>query len=98
MRRDFLVEGDPAAGKCPEGVRGGGGGCVEGARSETGAAREESVGGEALERFSQSGRRGHDDLKVIIAAGRACTAVSRATLSWRMISTAPSAVLGMAVD
>ena len=62
VRRDFLVEGDPAAGECPEGVLGGGGGCVEGARSEAGAACEESVGGEALERFSQSGRRGHDDL------------------------------------
>ena len=36
--------------------------------------------------------------KVIIAAVRAFTAVSRATLSWRMISTAPSAVLGTAVD
>ena len=62
VRRDFLVEGDPAAGKCPEGVPGGGGGGVEGARSEASAAREESVGGEVLERFSQSGRRGHDDL------------------------------------
>ena len=38
VRRDFLVEGDPAAGECPEGVLGGGGGCVEGARSEAGAA------------------------------------------------------------
>ena len=35
---------------------------------------------------------------VIIAAVRALTAVRRATLRWRIISTAPSAVFGMAVD
>ena len=35
---------------------------------------------------------------VIIAVVRAFTAVSRAILSWRIISTAPSAVLGVAVD
>ena len=35
---------------------------------------------------------------VFIAVVRAFTAESRATLSWRIISTAPSAVLGIAVD
>ena len=35
---------------------------------------------------------------VCIAVGRAFTAVSRVIVSWRIISTAPSAVLGMAVD
>ena len=35
---------------------------------------------------------------VFIAVVRAFTAVSRVILSWRIISTAPSAVLGMAVD
>ena len=35
---------------------------------------------------------------VIIAEVRALTAVQRATLRWRIISTAPSAVFGMAVD
>ena len=35
---------------------------------------------------------------VFIAVVRAFMAVSRVILSWRIISTAPSAVLGMAVD
>ena len=35
---------------------------------------------------------------VFIAVVRAFTAVSRVIFSWRIISTAPSAVLGMAVD
>ena len=35
---------------------------------------------------------------VFIAVVRAFTAVSRVILSWRIISTTPSAVLGMAVD
>ena len=34
MRRDFLGEGDPAAGERPKGVLGGRGGRDEGARSE----------------------------------------------------------------
>ena len=35
---------------------------------------------------------------MIIAEVRALTAVRRATLRWRIISTAPSAVFGIAVD
>ena len=35
---------------------------------------------------------------VFIAMVRAFTAVSRVIFNWRIISTAPSAVLGMAVD
>ena len=35
---------------------------------------------------------------VFIAVVRAFTAVSRVIFSWRIISTAPSAVFGMAVD
>ena len=99
VRRDFLVEGDPAAGKCPEvylaaavGVSRGPGlrpaQCVRRAW----AVRSWSVSrspGDAVTMIC---------FKVIIAAVRAFTAVSRATLSWRMISTAPSAVLGIAVD
>ena len=98
VRRDFLVEGDPAAGECPEGVLGGGG-CVEGPGLRPAqrvrrawAVRPWSVSrspGDAVTMIC---------FKVIIAAVRAFTAVSRATLSWRMISTAPSAVLGIAVD
>ena len=38
VRRDFLGEGDPAAGERPKGVLGGRCGRVEGARSKSGAA------------------------------------------------------------
>ena len=38
--RNFLGESHPAAGERPEGVLGGRGGRVDGARSESGAARE----------------------------------------------------------
>ena len=98
--RHFLGESHPAAGERPEGVFGGRGERVEGARSESGAAREQAVVGEGVEGFSQDRRGVHDDLlpSVFIAVVRAFTAVSRVIFSWRIISTAPSAVLGMAVD
>ena len=60
--RDFLSQGKPATGKRPEGVRGGCGGRVERARSEGGAAREQTVIGEGVEGFSQVGWRIHADL------------------------------------
>ena len=60
--RDFLSQGKPATGKRPEGVLGGCGGRVERARSEGGAAREQTVIGEGVEGFSQVGWRIHDDL------------------------------------
>ena len=60
--RDFLGESHPAAGERPEGVLGGRGGRVEGARSESGAAREQAVIGEVVEGFSQDRRGVHDDL------------------------------------
>ena len=99
VRRDFIGEGDPASGERPEGVFGGRGRRVEGARSEAGAPREERLIGEVLQ-----GSRSAGDMftticfRVIIAVVRAFTAVSRAILSRRIISTAPSAVLGIAVD
>ena len=62
VRRDFLSQGKPATGKRPEGVLGGCGGRVERARSEGGAAREQTVIGEGVEGFSQVGWRIHDDL------------------------------------
>ena len=46
VRRDFLSQGKPATGKRPEGVLGGCGGRVERARSEGGAAREQTVIGQ----------------------------------------------------
>ena len=55
VRRDFLSQGKPATGKRPEGVLGGCGGRVERARSEGGAAREQTVIGEGVEGFSQVG-------------------------------------------
>ena len=61
VRRDLLSQGKPATGKRPEGVLGGGGGRVERARSEGGAAREQMVIGEGVEGFSQVGWRIHDD-------------------------------------
>ena len=60
--RDFLSQGKPATGKRPEGVLGGCGGRVERARSEGGAAREQTVIGEGVEGFSQVGWRIHADL------------------------------------
>ena len=51
--RHFLGESHPAAGERPEGVLGGRGGRVDGARSESGAAREQAVIGEVVEGFSQ---------------------------------------------
>ena len=54
---------------------------------------------EVLEGFSQPGGAFTTiGFSVIIAVVRAFTAVSRAILSWRIISTAPSAVLGVAGD
>ena len=60
--RHFLGESDPAAGKRPERVLGGCSGRIDGARSESGAAREQAVVGEVVEGFSQFGRGVHDDL------------------------------------
>ena len=79
---------------------GGRDGRVDGARSESGAAREQAVIGEGVEGFSQDGRGAFTTIcfSVFIAVVRAFTAVSRVIFSWRIISTAPSAVLGMAVD
>ena len=57
--RNFLGESHPAAGERPEGVFGGRGERVDGARSESGAAREQAV---VVEGFSQFGRGVHDDL------------------------------------
>ena len=62
--RHFLGESHPAAGEGPEGVLGGRGGRVDGARSESGAAREQAVIGEVVEgrwcadsaRWASSGR------------------------------------------
>ena len=59
--RHFLGESHPAAGEGPEGVLGGRGGRVDGARSESGAAREQAVIGEVVEGFSQCRRGVHDD-------------------------------------
>ena len=61
-RRDFLGESHPPTGERPEGVLGGRDGRVDGARSESGAAREQAVIGEIVEGFSQDGRGLHDDL------------------------------------
>ena len=60
--RNFLGESHPAAGERPEGVFGGRGERVDGARSESGAAREQAVVGEGVEGFSQDRRGVHDDL------------------------------------
>ena len=60
--RNFLSESHPAAGERPEGVLGGRGGRVDGARSESGAAREQAMVGEGVEDFSQYRRGVHDDL------------------------------------
>ena len=60
--RDFLGESHPPTGERPEGVLGGRAGRVDGARSESGAAREQAVIGEIVEGFSQDGRGLHDDL------------------------------------
>ena len=59
MQRDFLGESHPPTGERPEGVLGGRDGRVDGARSESGAAREQAV---IVEGFSQDGRGLHDDL------------------------------------
>ena len=50
--RNLLGESHPAAGERPEGMLGGRGGRDEGARSESGAAREQAVIGEVVEGFS----------------------------------------------
>ena len=62
MQRDFLGASHPPTGERPEGVLGGRDGRVDGARSESGAAREQAVIGEVVEGFSQDGRGLHDDL------------------------------------
>ena len=55
--------------------------------------------GEVVEGFSQDRRGVHDDLlqRVHRRGARLHRGIPR-DLSWRIISTAPSAVLGMAVD
>ena len=58
--RHFLGESHPAAGERPEGVFGGRGERVDGARSESGAAREQAVVGEGVDGFSQDRRGVHD--------------------------------------
>ena len=63
MQRDFLGESHPPTGERPEGVRWRTRwACRRGARSESGAAREQAVIGEIVEGFSQDGRGLHDDL------------------------------------
>ena len=52
VSRNLLGESHPAAGERPEGMLGGRGGRVDGARSESGAAREQAVIGEVVEGFS----------------------------------------------
>ena len=75
-----------------------GGGVDEVARLELGAALDQLAVGERLECFSEFGRRVTISvLSVMIAELRALTAVSRATLIWRTISAAPSALFGTAV-
>ena len=77
VRRDFLSQGKPATGKRPEGVRGGCGGRVERARSEGGAAREQTVIGEGVEGFSQgSGRPGSLPTPAPHRSGRAGSSAS----------------------
>ena len=99
MQRDFLGESHPPTGERPEGVLGGRAGRVEGARSESGAAREQAVIGEIVEGVSQDGRGLHDDLlQRVHRRGARFHGGIPCVLSWRIISTAPSAVLGMAVD
>ena len=70
--RNFLGESHPAAGERPEGVFGGRGERVEGARSESGAAREQAVVGEGVEGFSQDRRGVHDDLLQRVHRRGAC--------------------------
>ena len=68
-------------------------------RSPSAAAREERLVGERVEGSrSAGGAVTTICFRVIIAEVRALTAVRRATLRWRIISTAPSAVFGIAVD
>ena len=52
MRRDFLSEGEPAAGERPQGVFRGRGRRVEGTRAEAGAAPQQALVGEIVEGFS----------------------------------------------
>ena len=59
--RNLLGESHPATGERPEGMLGRRSGRVEGARSESGAAREQAVIGEVVEGFSQDRRGVHDD-------------------------------------
>ena len=54
---DFIREGEPASGERAKGVLGGRDGRVEGAGTESSAAREERAIGEGLQRFSQRGWR-----------------------------------------
>ena len=62
MRRDFLSEGNPAAGERPQGVFRGRGRRLEGPRAEAGAAPKQALIGEALEGCSHHRRRVDDDL------------------------------------
>ena len=81
MQRDFLGESHPPMGERPEGVLGGRDGRVDGARSESGAAREQAVIGEIVEGFSQDGRGLHADLlQRVHRRGARFQAVSRVDL------------------
>ena len=78
------------------------GGRVDGAGSESGAAREQAVIGEGVveELLAVPAGRARRSASACSSRRvvRAFTAVSRVIFSWRIISTAPSAVFGMAVD
>ena len=96
---DLVVEGQPAPGEGPQGVLRRRRRRVERPGPEPGAAIDERLVGQAGQRLAQLGGCVDDDLlELMIAEVRALTAVSRAIFSWRIISTAPSAVFGTAVD
>ena len=61
------------------------------------ATKRGGMGGEESECLIVPPKRGNW-AHVCIAVVRAFTAVSRVIFSWRIISTAPTAVLGMAID
>ena len=93
VQRDFL-ESRPPTGERPEGVPD-----AMGVRwGPVGVRRnEQAVIGEIVEGFSQDGRGLHDDLlQRVHRRGARFHGGSRVILSWRIISMAPSAVLGPA--
>ena len=95
--RNLLGESHPAAGERPEGMLGGLQWACRGRPGRSPAQRvSRHVIGEVVEGFSQRPASACTTIcfSVFIAAVRAFTAVSRVILSWRIISTAPSAVFG----